>query len=420
MRSKLVAEAAHAQDADGMFQCVVVSAADDHQWGNGDPCGDSGPGGHPDDITMVMVGVYEAFMMRNDTALLDLLYPNLLAAFGYYRKRYNATQWQLPYQVHETYDAVPESATITGEGNLGVSLYNAVNYLTGLHCMRGFARYRQDALTAVQAGQLIATVQASIERNLWQPTAGFYIGDTIGYKPLLEANGDAYHSCDGLHGQVLAYRLGFGDLLPRAHMQAHQAYVARDLMTPWGLSFDRYAQQNWLMGDHSHAALQLRWHASDGWATALRQVRYWRDLKKDASRHTAVINTRTGQYGLLNYYGYALFFYHTLSAWSGQTIHLPERRLGFQPHPEAFAAAGNGDPTAVLPILLGGDLGTLTITGNTATAIMLFLAQPLYFTNVTICQHVFVAPASSPFTLQRDVPLILGLSAPCSASVQFS
>jgi hypothetical protein len=57
MRSKLLAEVAHAQDPDGMFYCVVVSRPHDSQWGGADPCGSATVMGHPDDITMVMVGV---------------------------------------------------------------------------------------------------------------------------------------------------------------------------------------------------------------------------------------------------------------------------------------------------------------------------------------------------------------------------
>jgi len=39
--------------------------------------------------------------------------------------------------------------------------------------------------------------------------------------------------------------------------------------------------------------------------------------KKEFTRIPAVVNTLTGQPALLNYYGYALFFYHTLTAWTG-------------------------------------------------------------------------------------------------------
>ena len=50
-----------------------------------------------------------------------------------------------------------------------------------------------------------------------------------------------------------------------------------------------------------------------------------------------------------NYYGYALFFYHTINNWAGQRVHLPNRTLSFTPHHTAFNASG----IAVLPILLG-------------------------------------------------------------------
>ena len=323
-----------------------------------------------------------------------------------------------------------------GEGNNGYSLYNSVNYLTGLNCMREFARAKGDSTTVEQAENLIRVASASIQEHLWQPSRGFYICDTIDETPLLEPNGDAFHSSDDLHGQVLAYRLGFGDLLPREQMQSHQKYVSEDLMTPWGLAYDRYSHQSWLMSDHSNAALQLRWHQPEGWSTAQQQLEYFRLKKREATRHTAVINTKTGNYELLNYYGYALFFYHTLSAFSGQTINLPQRTLEFQPHPSAFTTTtaagsgsggdggesnlsshrGNGGLVAILPILLGGDLGHVTILPTSATLKMEFLeAEALSFVNITICQHSF---AAGPYNLTRKAPLVLQLPTPCVSQPQ--
>ena len=71
--------------AAGEFFCVVVSGYNDAQWGN-DPCGGAAARhGHPDDVTMWMVGVTEHVQMANDTALLDEVYPAFLKAFGYYK-----------------------------------------------------------------------------------------------------------------------------------------------------------------------------------------------------------------------------------------------------------------------------------------------------------------------------------------------
>lgn len=198
---------------------------------------------------------------------------------------------------------MPEVAGITGEGNNGYSLYNAVNYLMGLHCMYRMASYMEDGNTAAKVTAMIGVVQRSIQQHFWQPTLGHYIGDTIDSKPVLDADGTPYVSSDGLHGQVLAYRLGFGDILPRNQMQSHQTYVQKRLTTPWGLTFDKFSQQNWIMSDHSNTALLLRWHQPNAWDTSLRQLTYWRQQKREATRHSAVINTRNGLYGLLNYYG---------------------------------------------------------------------------------------------------------------------
>ena len=68
------------------------------------------------------------------------------------------------------------------------------------------------------------------------------------------------------------YRLGFGDLLPREQMIAHQKYVRADLTTPWGLQFDRYSHQSWVMSDHTNSALELRWHGSTGFDTSAAQL----------------------------------------------------------------------------------------------------------------------------------------------------
>ena len=146
MKSQLLTWVEHAQNDDGSFYCIIMSAAGDQQYGRGDPCANAPP--HPDDISMVMIAAYEQLIFRNDSALVAQVYPALLKAFGYYTAVFNATPWALPFRVHETYDAVAESASITGEGNLGTSLFNALEYVTGLLCMAGLADSPGDAATA--------------------------------------------------------------------------------------------------------------------------------------------------------------------------------------------------------------------------------------------------------------------------------
>lgn len=168
------------------------------------------------------------------------------------------------------------------------------------------------------------------------------------------------------------------------------------------------------MSDHSLSALSLVWNEEGAWDTTLRQLRYWRIEKKEFTRLTAVIDTRTGQPALLNYYGYALFFYHTITAWTGQTASLPARSLRFAPHYSAFDASGG----ALLPIILGGALGTLALTPTSATFSMAFVggpqgSVPLSFLNITVCQHSFTGTEESPFLLLLGASLELALPAPC-------
>jgi hypothetical protein len=109
----LLRAAAHAQNADGSFYCILLSAAGDRQWGTGDPCGTpSAANPHPDDIAMILVAAYEQLLLANASALLAPAWPALRRAVGYYIAHVNSTAWRLPYQVHETYDAVPIAPVI--------------------------------------------------------------------------------------------------------------------------------------------------------------------------------------------------------------------------------------------------------------------------------------------------------------------
>jgi len=292
--------------------------------------------------------------------------------------------------------------------------------------MAGLADSQGDASTALTARSLAQLAQTSIQRNLFLPNASVYMGDTLEGNTVLltEPSGYPYHGSDNLHGQVLSYRLGFGDLLPRTQMKLHSNYILRDLNTSFGLKFDTYAQQNWLMSDHTMSTLLLHWNEVGAWDASLRQVEYFRDGRKDASRHTSVIDTSTGSPFLLNYYGYALFFYHTLHGFSGQTTHLPQRRIAFRPHFSAFNAAGS----ALLPLMLAGALGTVEITPNSATLSLLLpdtqegIPTAYSFLNVSICQHVFLAQDSgaAPFALQAGTPLTFSLPTPCDTSLPSS
>ena len=101
--------------------------------------------------------------------------------------------------------------------------------------MRAMAAFMKDASTEGLAIDLLAFASASIQRNMWQGGSPYYIGDTLqGNTFLTETNGWSYHSSDGLHGQVLSNRLGFGDLLPRLQMSLHQQHVLQvgDLNAP--------------------------------------------------------------------------------------------------------------------------------------------------------------------------------------------
>ena len=197
MKSKLLTEVNLLQEPTGMFPCVVVGAAGDNQFS--DPC-IAQTDAHPDDITMMLIAAHEQYSLANDTALVAQIWPKLLKSFGFYKTYYDTAPWSVPYMTHETYDAVRESATVQGEGNLGSrcdacgwtgdvlqpadafvhvclrlcgvcvpvrvrngSLYNAVNYLLGLHIIRELAGSQADATTVAESQAMIHRVQKSIQ-----------------------------------------------------------------------------------------------------------------------------------------------------------------------------------------------------------------------------------------------------------------
>jgi hypothetical protein len=419
MRSQLRTMVKYAHNSDGMFYCVSVSCANDAQFCSSDPCP---PTDHPDDIAMFVIGLYELYSLANDTSIVDELYQAVVSGLLYYQLNYDSTLWSLPYSVHETYDAVPLTPTITGEGNLGTSLYNSLNYLTALNCIASLADYKNDTQTSNQARLMLNRSTKSILKNLWNGGSQLpsFIGDTLQkYQLFTEpTNGFTFHSSDGLHGQVLAYRLGFGDLLPRTYMQLHQKFVTDDLLEEFGLSFSKYSHQNWVMSDHSNTALRLRWNDITAWNTSLFQIQYWRNIRKESTRNTAVFMANTGMYALLNYYGYALFFYHTLGSFSGQVANLPNRSISFSPHFSAFSTSG----IANIPVLLGGCLGTLSITPVQALLTFEFLgedsASSLSFLSITICQHEF---SNGPFEFKQQGDTVnFVLPSPCNTSLPSS
>jgi len=82
--------------------------------------------------------------------------------------------------------------------------------------------------------------------------------------------------------------------------------------------------------------------------------------------------------------------------------------LSFVPHHSAFNSSG----IAVLPILLAGELGTLTITPTSATFFMTFLKQKMSFVNVKVCQHTI----STGLSLARKQAQTLALPSPCATA----
>lgn len=391
-RQKLTAMANHALLPTGyLADCFAYSSTSGHGIYTTN-CGS-------DANSQWLVAVYENFLLHNDTRLVVDYYAQILSVFQYLNQ-WNFTQWRFPYATQSTYD-------VQSVGFTGSSIYVGAFYLVGLLSVEQMALFMNDQTTADRARSQFIAAQQSIEDRVWVTGQQYYMGDTniagfvnsgaAGNLYSNDLNGYPYRMSDALHAQVIAYHLGFGDLFSRRRMKLHTNYVIKEFQTPYGLMLDNRVQTadnrnnfgahvSWQLSDTTTSALMLRWNEANAWYQWNNLMTYYRDIKSDIFRPTAFINTDSGNYYLLNYYGYAMFGFYTADAYSGQVADLPRRKISFSPHTSAFNNTGQ---TAILPILLGGNTGLLTINSTTTIMEFLFMDQTLSFVNITICQYSF-------------------------------
>jgi uncharacterized protein (DUF608 family) len=391
-RNKILAWA-NTQLVDGMIQ---------EQFNLGTAFDQAGSRFNSDVTTTFITLVWEHASQNNDTELVNMLYSShVVPAFNWITQQAvtSNSSWDLPYALTETYDG-------PAEGILGSSMYSSVFFFTALKSYLNLATLMHDSAGVSNANAALANFTTNIQ-NLWITHQSFFIGQTAASNYyVIDASGGLYKSSDELHSQLDAYRLSLGEAVPRQQMKLHQVYINQTLSTPYGYQFNLQSVEgeNWIMGDSTASALLLWWNEAGAWSQVELQLSYFRDTMKDLWRPTAVIDTNAGAYIDLVYYGWMMWFYGVIPAYSGQQANLIRGTISFSPYGGA----------ALVPIALPGVLGYLTTTSTTATITILFQqASTLTFLNVTICDNVFLGS----YVFQVSQPLHFQLTTPCSTEV---
>ena len=344
-KNKLRQHAAN-QQADGMINEVLIRGCSGYtfNW--------TQYGGRvmSDVSTLFIVEVFEIWAWTNDTAFVEELYPAV-------RK---AAKWQigisllgLPPHLLNTYDLIELDA-------YQYATFNAVLHLLAMQATMKLAAHMTDWTLYDLANTSFHNGSALIESLLWNRTAHYY---SSWYDPLTPGNGVVF--ADALYGQVVAYTLGLGAMLPVDHMEAHLLAEEANNDTPYGLIAQTgredlgNSQDNsiWMGASQDWSALALRLDAfnnSHAFSQGQKAMDNWRTRLNDQWNVWGLVGGMglgmDGLHWATSHYGFHMVLWHSPFAVSGQQYFAPDGMLSFVPRVQA---------PFVLPVLIPNAMGTL-------------------------------------------------------------
>ena len=344
-KNKLRQHAAN-QEADGLINEVLIRGCSGYtfNW--------TQYGGRvmADVNTLFIAEVYELWAWTNDTAFLQELYPAV-------RK---AAQWQihvspdgLPPHLLNTYDLLELDA-------FQYATFNAALHLLAMQATMRLAAHMDDRALYDLAHLSFTNGSALMEALLWNATAHYY---SSWYDPLHPGHGVVFS--DALYGQVVAYTLGLGALLPVEHIAAHLLAEEAHNDSPYGLIAqtgreplsDSQDNSIWMGGSQDWTALALRleaFNASRAFSQGQKGMDNWRLRLNDQWNVWGLAGGMglgmDGLHWATSHYGFHMVLWHTPFAVSGQTYFAPNGTLSFAPRLQ---------PPYTLPVLIPNVLGTL-------------------------------------------------------------
>jgi len=303
--------------------------------------------------TLFTAQVWQFYSWSNDVAFLKEMYPHVRAA----------TLWQigvspqgLPEHLVNTYD-------ILNLASYPLCTFNSALHLMAMRAAVQLANAVGDFNLSRLAQQSFANGSRLIDSALWYDNPG-----GIGYYQ--SYNGAPEHAvmADALYGQVVAYTLGLGPILPipkmRSHLLAELAYNDGPfgLIVQTGREPPTNKQDNaiWMGGSQDWSALALRVFDDVSIADlmapsdkALNHIR--KGLRDEWNTHGLVASDGyTDLQGGLPlctaHYGFHMVLWHIPFSLSGQTAYMMAGVLTFDPVVSVPYS---------LPVLLPTVLGTL-------------------------------------------------------------
>eukprot|EP01087_Luapelamoeba_hula_P006034 TRINITY_DN16187_c0_g1_i1.p1 TRINITY_DN16187_c0_g1~~TRINITY_DN16187_c0_g1_i1.p1 ORF type:complete len:1054 (-),score=97.01 TRINITY_DN16187_c0_g1_i1:147-3308(-) len=324
------------------------------------PAWESAGGRRMGDVTTIFIAqVWQFYAWANDLTFLRYIYPRVRAA----------VQWQvsvspngLPEHLINTYD-------ILALDQYPLCTFNSVLHLMAMRAAVHLASVMNDTATVKLARESFDKGSILIDQQLWYNNSDGKPGYYQSYNGV-----STQHAVmvDALYGQVVAYTLGLGSVLPLDKMRAHLMAELKYNDGPYGLIVQTgrepptNKQDNaiWMGGSQDWSALALRVFDTQSdfdYADLLRPsekgLNHWRMWLRDPwNTHGLVAsNGYTDLQGGLPlctaHYGFHMVLWHIPFSLSRQTAYLFNSSLSFAPvTPVPYN----------LPLLLPNTLGYLT------------------------------------------------------------
>ena len=288
---------------------------------------DKGCGRIMSDVSsMYIIYILELLKWHNDTDFAREMFASAKKAADWHVSV--STFHGMPYKLETTYDV------------LAFPRYDAASYSTLFHILAMRAIQELCAFMKVDASAYKAAEEAAVasqESMMWDEDEQFYIAYTGGEKAVF---------ADTFYPQVLAYSLGYGELVNKTRIKLHLQKVAVANDDPSGLKILTGRKTGntptegdvWMMApaDHSTLLVRLGEDFDSAIVAAERTYKTVIDTTKDVWKTCGVLKGNETEEGgmcsLTTHYGYYMTIWHTMLAMTGQTADLYNTHtVDFQP-----------------------------------------------------------------------------------------
>ncbi|XP_020613507.1 uncharacterized protein LOC110051776 [Orbicella faveolata] len=306
-----------------------------------------------DTTAMFVVGLYHYYQWTGDQATLDRLWPAAKRAVAWVMV--DSTKGTgLPFRKVSTYD-------IVALDKFDHDAYNSFVYLLALRAAQELGTITNDTKFVSTVRQSFNHAQKRVDIELWDNAKQYYHAWWD-----MEYGSPEWIMSDSLYGQVWAYSLGLGDLVPRSKLKEHLLREIERNDSPFGLkvlntgeveitpedtsiilsrhipgckSLENITKHNsvWMGADADWSSLML--HLDTDPIIALNRAKksldHWRSTLNDQwNVHGLISSNGYGLDGLpwaTSHYSFHLVLWHIPLALSGQQYFAPNATLTFWP-----------------------------------------------------------------------------------------